>query len=107
MKICCKCKKELPGFMFSKCSRKKDGIDIKCRTCKAKAPITKRTTISNTAKSKFGRERLLTGYIKMLLLRNGFDETTIERYPQLIAIKRLQVKTLRILKTKINDNESE
>jgi len=35
MKICYKCKRELPVDLFGKCKIKKDGLDIWCKECKS------------------------------------------------------------------------
>lgn len=34
-KVCCDCKKELPTSCFSKNKSRKDGLDPKCRECRA------------------------------------------------------------------------
>lgn len=114
MKTCNCCKKELPGFMFGKVSRRKDGLNGTCKLCRSKKQKnrtvkSKSTNAVDNTKSeiqkKLHRKRLMEPYIKRLLIASGFDEETIKRYPQLIQIKRLQVKTLRAIKSKDNDNQ--
>jgi hypothetical protein len=35
VKVCCRCSKELPVTEFAKCSRKKDGLETRCRQCES------------------------------------------------------------------------
>jgi hypothetical protein len=103
-KKCSTCNKRKAISEFGKMSIRKDGISASCKECvNSKSSNWCKNNPDNYKKIADRKNRkmvdsLSDGYVKARLRKNGFSDNNIEKYPELVTVKRSQIKIKRKIK---------